>query len=188
MKKYMLTVIVEHKNRTISQQSLDALNSALNMASINKSSLRALALSDEHLIDEEKFTKEFGINMEILLNSKLTNYSAEGYIQALTDFFKNSPSDFIIIPHTPQGYDYAPGLALHLKIPCITAVTDIKGYNGTASFQRLCAGGRLESKVISKYNKAVITVNPAQGKTLINTGESAPAIYANKINLSLEKT
>ncbi len=188
MRRYMTTVIIEHRNRTITQQSLDAISSAINLASINKSSLKALVLSDEHLIDEEKFTKEFGINMKVLLNSNLANYSAEGYIQTLTGFFKNSPSDFIIVPHTPQGYDFAPGLALHLKIPCITAVTDIKSYNGTASFQRLCAGGRVESRVISKCDKAVVTVNPIPDKAFLNTEKSAPAVYADKINLSLDKT
>jgi len=188
MKKYMITVVIEHRKGIITQHSLDAVNSALNLASINRSSLRALVLSDEHLIDEEKLIKDFNIDLEVLLNSKLADYSAEGYLQVLSVFFRNSPSDFIIIPHTPRGYDYAPGLAVNLGIPCITAVTNIGEYNGKAAFQRLYAGGRIESEVISKCGKAVITVNPAPGKVSLIRDESATAVSANRVNLSLEQT
>ena len=188
MKKYMITVIIEHRKGTITQHSIDAVNSALNLASIKRSSLRALVLSDGHLVDEEKFIKEINIDIEVLLNSRLADYSAEAYLQALTGFFSNSPSDLIIIPHTPQGYDYAPGLAVYLGIPCITAVTDVREYNGTVSFQRLYAGGRIESEVISKCGKAVLTVNPAHGKTSLIKGESAPVISAVNINITLKKT
>jgi len=188
MKKYMITVIIEHTRGIITQHSLDAVNSALNLASINRSSLRALVLSDKRLPDEQKLLKEINIDLEVLLNSKLADYSAEGYVEVLSGFFSNSPSDFIIIPHNPRGYDYAPGLAVQLGIPCITAVTDIREINGTAAFQRLCAGGRVESDVISKCGKAVLTVNPAHCKTSLMKGESAPAISAANVNLTLEKT
>lgn len=188
MKKYMITVIIEHRKGTITQHSLDTVNSALNLASIKKSSLRALVLSDKPTPDEQKLLKEFNIDIEVLLNSKLAHYSAEAYLQVLTGFFSNSPSDFIIIPHTPQGYDYAPGLAVHLGIPCITAVTGIREYNGTVSFQRIYAGGRVESEVISKFGKAVLTVNPAPGTTPLIKSESAPSMTINSVNLSLEKT
>ncbi len=188
MREYMITVIIEHRKGIITQHSIDAVNSALYLASIKRCSLRGVVLSDEHFIDEEKFIKEFNIDLEVLLNSKLADYSAEGYIEVLSGFFRNSPSHFIIIPHTPQGYDYAPGLAIHLEIPCITAVTGIRKHNDNAAFQRLYAGGRIVSEVVPECGKAVITVNPSPGKVPQIRNESAPSISVKKVNASLERT
>jgi electron transfer flavoprotein alpha subunit len=183
-----IAVIIEHTDGIISQQGLDAAAFAVSLGSITGLGVKALILSDD-IDSAEKLTGNPGMNAEILACKELGKYSAEAYTGVLSSHLKKCPSSYIIIPHTPRGYDYAPALAVKLGIPCITAVTEVKEYNKKAAFTRLTAGGRIESQVISRCGKAVITVNPGKLDSVPHTTEGIKySVSATVVNVSLDKT
>ncbi len=187
MSKEMITVIIEHRKGIITQHSLDAVNFALYLSAISGADAKAVILSSSGET-AGKIASDLRIDADVLINSELEKYSAEAYTKVLSSYIKNSGSIYTLIPHTPQGYDYAPGLAYKLGLPCITAVTGLREYNDKAAFQRLTAGGRIESEVVSRCGKAVITVNPASGKIPKIRDASTPSINTKRVNLTLERT
>jgi electron transfer flavoprotein alpha subunit len=183
-----IAVIIEHTDGIISQQGLDAAAFALSLGSIYGWGVKAFILSDD-IDSAEKLTGNLSIDSEILVCRELGKYCAEAYTGVLSAYLEKYPSSYIIIPHSPRGYDYAPALAVELGFPCITAVTGLNDNKGTPVFFRLTAGGRIESQVISRCDKAVITVNPGQAYSeTYKTDTREYSVSATEIKISLDKT
>lgn len=188
MSKNMILVIVEHKNEIISEQSFDAVKFAISLSSIFGAGVKALILTNGVTDAAKKLSRDFSIDCEVLVNNELKKYSAEAYTKVLCSYFKNSKPTYIVIPHTPQGYDYAPAIAVKLNIPCITSVTGVKEQKGKAVFQRLTAGGRVESEIVSECDKAVIAVNRAPGETQNTKPNTSHTVSVSPVNVSMENT
>lgn len=183
-----IAFIIEHTDGIISQQGLDAAAFALSLGSMYGWGVKAIILSDD-IGSAEKLTGNLSMDSEILVCMELEKYSSEAYTGVLADYLKEYPSSYIVIPHTPRGYDYAPALGVKLDIPCITAVTGLNDNQGAPAFLRLTAGGRIESQVISRCGKAVITVNPGQAFSVPDKTDTRKYyVSATEVNVSLEKT
>jgi len=68
---------------------------------------------------------------------------------------------YILCPHTSEGADYAPGLAVRLSAACVSAVTGITaGEDGSFLFSRSICGGQFNAFVKPGTKPAVIMVQP----------------------------
>lgn len=68
---------------------------------------------------------------------------------------------FILCPHTSEGTDFAPGLAVRLSAACISAVNGITtAEDGSFLFSRSICGGQFNTFVKSGTKPAVIMVQP----------------------------
>lgn len=68
---------------------------------------------------------------------------------------------FILCPHTSEGTDFAPGLAVRLSAACISAVNGITaGEDGSFLFSRSICGGQFNAFVKPGTKPAVIMVQP----------------------------
>ena len=183
-----IAVIIEHTDGIISQQGLDAAAFALSLGSMYGWGVKAIILTDD-IDSAEKLTGNLSMDSEILVCMELEKYSAEAYTWVLSSHLKKCPPSYIVIPHTSRGYDYAPALAVKLDIPCITAVPGLNDNQGSPVFLRLTAGGRIESQVVPRCGKAVITVNPGQAYSVPDKTDTREySVSATVVNVSLEKT
>ncbi|MEA3333689.1 MAG: electron transfer flavoprotein subunit alpha/FixB family protein [Pseudomonadota bacterium] len=73
----------------------------------------------------EKIAKQTGLDVIGLQIPELKTYTNEIYIHCLEQLIKNMNPSHILVAHSSQGQDFAPGLALGLDAAAISGVNDI---------------------------------------------------------------
>jgi electron transfer flavoprotein alpha subunit len=78
----------------------------------------------------------------------------------------------ILCPHSSQGADYAPGLAVRLSAACITSVTAVNwGENGKRLFSRSICGGQYVASMASTSERTVVLIQPGSSAPDQNPGQ-----------------
>jgi electron transfer flavoprotein alpha subunit len=77
----------------------------------------------------------------------------------------HGPPSFLLVPHTPAGWDLAPSLAVDLQASCITSVTDFLDDNGPVFSRQTFHGKLIEHLRPAGDRPAVITVMPGAFRT-----------------------
>jgi electron transfer flavoprotein alpha subunit len=76
-----------------------------------------------------------GINSEAA-----SNYSAEVYRSLISRLLESHTPQYIFIPHSATGWDFAPALAVDIGASCITGVSGIKDDGGPLFTRGMCNG------------------------------------------------
>ena len=77
----------------------------------------------------------------------LAEYTADGYVMALTGLIGETKPDLVVLPHTYQTRDFAPALAARLGRALITDVTAIKKDGNAHVYVRPMFQGKLNADV-----------------------------------------
>lgn len=101
-----------------------------------------------------------GADLLILDGSAFAQYSSVSWEKAALAAAEKLSPDYIIIPHTSSGYDYAPRVAAMLDASCITSVTSVQKSGDRVSFMRAGFYGKLDMLYESGRTPVIITVMP----------------------------
>jgi electron transfer flavoprotein alpha subunit len=77
----------------------------------------------------------------------LKDYTADGYVQALSAVIGELKPDVVLFPHTYQTRDFAPALAARLGRSLVTDVTALKQDGGSTHYVRPVFQGKLTADV-----------------------------------------
>jgi electron transfer flavoprotein alpha subunit len=80
-------------------------------------------------------------------HSALSEYTADGYVQALATLLEQEKPDAVFLPHTYQTRDFAPALAARLGRSLVTDVTAVRSSDGAAIYTRPVFQGKLNADV-----------------------------------------
>jgi electron transfer flavoprotein alpha subunit len=83
----------------------------------------------------------------VLEAAALGEYTADGYVLALSSFIDQEKPSAVVFPHTYQTRDFAPALATRLGRGLITDVTAIKKSGNNATYVRPVFQGKLNADV-----------------------------------------
>ena len=83
---------------------------------------------------------------------------------------------FILLPHTTEGLDAAPGLAVKINAACITGVEKVTRRENAVCFTRSVFGDKIGVQMNSTANTTVLTVAPGCFKP-----ETGPVPYDGKL-------
>ncbi|MFA6011247.1 MAG: electron transfer flavoprotein subunit alpha/FixB family protein [Desulfobacteraceae bacterium] len=99
----------------------------------------------------------------------MTNATRKDVVVSAAKRFNPS---YILCPHSSEGTDYGPGLAVRLSAACISAVNGItRGEDGSLLFSRSICGGQYNALMKPDTKPAVILVQPGLFPTEKNQGE-----------------
>jgi electron transfer flavoprotein alpha subunit len=79
----------------------------------------------------------------------LEQYTADGYVQALSALIAQEQPSHVVFPHTYQTRDFAPALAARINRPLITDVTALKRDGDRILFVRPMFQGKLNADVVA---------------------------------------
>jgi len=86
--------------------------------------------------------------------------TGETCLLVLADFLSRHAYDYICVPHTSLGIDYAARLALRLDAACISCVNAVSAEAQKPLFQRAVYGGKLNECISSDRQVTVLTALP----------------------------
>lgn len=184
-----IVVIAEHDGKKVKQACYETISFAVQFAQYAKQ-VAVLVIGDsvEPIAREiAKITKLDVVGLESV-GAKF--YNSEAYTLLLKKYFEAGKPNFIFIPHTPTGWDYAPQLALTLNASYIPAVISFS-HNGKAIFTRQVLNGKLLADFPPVLGKTtVITVMPGATKNIFPSDSPSMAenVRIMKMEISPTKT
>lgn len=91
----------------------------------------------------------------------LTEYTADGYLQALRALIESSPPRVVLVAHTAQGYDLAPALAGMLNLPLVTNCLGLQLEGGHLVATRRILSEKVQAQFeIGSDRPIVVTLRP----------------------------
>ena len=108
-----------------------------------------------------------GYTLDVLLadHPVLTEYTGDGYVQALRGIVESTAPRVVLVAHTSQGYDFAPALAGAMDLPLVTncLALDVEGDRIIAT--RRLLNEKVQAQVeIRSERPIVVTVRPGAEK------------------------
>jgi len=166
-------VLVESKNGKLRNVSFEALTVANRLADGGEVAAAVFGKDAAGFVQE---ISQYGPKTIYLAEDEaLSPYTADAYVQALSQLIDEVQADVILLGHTAIGKDTAPRVAARLGIGLISDCTGADSEDGTIVFTRpIYAGKAFQKKVFTKGkifatlrpNNFEIQENPVQPETV----------------------
>ena len=183
-----IIIIIDHEEGRISAVSYELAAAARAIVPREKMEVLAVMAGYNTSSAAEAFAAETGFDVVLLENQSLLHYSAEGYIRVLSDFIPALEPGLILAAHNPRGCDFAPALALRLKITCVTAVEEIRADDTGRLFTRKAWHGKVREEIPSGDTETIATILPG-AYAVEEYGEiNAGSLTIQQVNIRLEQT
>ncbi len=181
-------LIIAEPSASLHPLTLEAGEFAASLASITGGNVTAAFIGSYQNEAANRFTSETGIDSIVIENEDMAEYSAESFTGIVSALADELYSEYIVIPHTARGYDYAPRLAVRLNACCITEVQSIRAENGVPVFSRMTAHGKLAADFLPAGGKCVITVASGSFAPLISATQNTGAVTGKRIPFTPKAT
>ena len=136
-----ILVIAEVFQGLIQPVTLELIAAALKIAELKKTGhIKIIVPAKDPLLLADKLAKQTGMDVIGLKIAGLKGYDSELYKECLSQLIKTMEPSHILIAHTSQGQDFAPGLAIKLKASSIPGVNEIRSDNKNLLYSRSVLG------------------------------------------------
>lgn len=171
---HKIMIMCEPRGTDLPGESLDTqmINCALQIAGSSPCSITAVMPCSSI-----KPVPPRGADLLVIEGNVFTNYSSEAWEKAALAAAERLHPDFVIIPHTSSGYDYAPRVAALMGASCITSVSGIEQSTDAVRFRRAGFHGKLDMVYETGKSPAVITVTPGAFSSDESRSESGSINY-----------
>jgi electron transfer flavoprotein alpha subunit len=175
-------IVAEHLQGRLAPSSLELVSAARPLAAATGGSVKAAVLG-LHVAGIADRLASCGIEVILVDDPNLEQYTAEGYGQALQVLMTKVSPRVLLVAHTSQGSDLAPGLAGVADLPLITNCFDarIDGDRLVASRRLLNEKVQAEFEITSD-RAYVATIRPGTAKA----AEPAPGGRVTSVAASID--
>lgn len=160
----LIVIIVEHARGEIRPAAYELMTLAKMIQKTNRAEIRAVMLGDEIQGAAEGFSAACAVPVTIVSHANLRDYNAELYTMVLAEIIGRMKPSYVCIPHSSQGADYAPGLALRLSAACISSVEGMHCKEDGLTFHRSIFGGKIRAEIKPKADTTLLTLQPGSFK------------------------
>jgi electron transfer flavoprotein alpha subunit len=137
---------------------------ALRIQEHNQAEILAVILGDAIQEAAEQFSVDCAIPVTAVSDPRLREYNAEVFTRVLVEVLSEVKPSYVCVPHSSQGADYAPGLALQLSAACVSGVEGIRDKAGGPGFFRSIFGGKIRAAIEPEAETTVLTLQPGSIK------------------------
>jgi electron transfer flavoprotein alpha subunit len=167
-----ILVVAEHRRGELREVTWEMLSKARQLAESLGAGVNVALLGKGVSAFAEALRK--GCSKVFLIeDERLEFFNSETYQPVLARLLSDRKPWLTLIPHSTQGMDLAPSLAVQLKIPLATDCIGIDWTGNEWSLTRQMYGGKLNARVsFNRDGPSMITVRP--GAFPISEGPSLP--------------
>jgi len=146
-------VIGEQRQGRITDETLELISFSLEL---DPGVLPTVILLGSDPGPAHNLAEKTGCPVMVVQGKHLVPYNALSHAKVILEILKREPPRWVCLAHTSTGYDLAPGIAVGMDAPCITAVEAVR--NG--SFSRSVLSGRFLEENLPSSPTTILTVQP----------------------------
>lgn len=158
--KQSIIVIAEHFEGELRPVTFELVGFALQLQLFCPAGIKLVVIGDDVEGLAVEAAANTGLDVVVMNVTGLDTYNGEVYKQILSERLPDLNPVYICMAHTTQGADLAPSLAVRMKAACITGVVQISEEEGLISFARGMFNGKVIAKLISRFERTIITLQP----------------------------
>jgi len=155
-----IIVIAEYADSRVKPVTYETISLARMLPHAEKATVRVVILGTDVKKPASRIAQISGCDVTAIQLSAMATYNTEMYVTALGRLLPDLHPAYVCIPHTSQGADYAPALAVALKATCISGIEDICQDESATCFVRPLYGGKIAARVCPSTETTVLTVQP----------------------------
>jgi electron transfer flavoprotein alpha subunit len=144
-----ILVFAEHRNGAFSKHSFEAIAAAQDLGSQLNQPVSAVVLGSQMSTLADQIAVYELAKVVYANNEKLSEYTPDGYTDAMERVVRDADPTLIVMPHTYLVRDYAPKLAARFKKSLISDCIRAKVTGGLITFTRRIFLGKIDADVVS---------------------------------------
>ena len=147
-----ILVFVEQRAGVVNKQAIEAIAAATDLANQRGGTASAVTAVVVGEIAGAVVQEIAGYNVAKVVhakNTKLNNYTPDGYTDAMEQVVRKLDPEFVVMPHTYLVRDYAPKLAARFQKSLISDCIRTRTENGTTMFTRRIFLGKIDADIVS---------------------------------------
>ncbi|MFO7962365.1 MAG: electron transfer flavoprotein subunit alpha/FixB family protein [Desulfobacterales bacterium] len=129
-----------------------------------------------------------GIDVQGFQHESLAGYNQELYASVLASFFADNPFVYVCMPHSTQGMDLAPVLAVKTGAACITGVEGMEFSTGAMGFYRSVFNGKASAFMVAETTSTVLTVQGGIAKPAVRQSEASGNVHISTVHIPPHQT
>jgi electron transfer flavoprotein alpha subunit len=142
-------VFIEHRNGVLNKTSLEAIAAAQSLGSQLQEPVSAVIPGDNVDALAGDIASYDLAKVLKATNSKLTQYTPDGYSDAMEKVVRQLDPQLVVMPHTYLVRDFAPKLAARFQKSLISDCIRAQGSGDSITFTRRIFLGKLDADVVS---------------------------------------
>jgi electron transfer flavoprotein alpha subunit len=155
-----IIVIAEYADSRVKPVTYETISLARMLPHAEKAAVRVVILGTDVKKPAGRIAQISGCDVTAIQLSAMATYNTEMYVTALGRLLPDLHPAYVCIPHTSQGADYAPALAMALKAACISGVEDLKQLESKPCFERALYGAKIVARIRPLSETTVLTIQP----------------------------
>lgn len=155
-----IAIIAEHFQGELKPITYDLMAFASELQRLHPAAVKVVILGDRVTELARKTAKETGLDVIGIQDPDLASYNGDAYKAILGELLPELRTDYVCAPHTTQGGDFAPALAVRLGAACITGVERVFKEGGRICFTRPIYNGKIMANLSPIAAPLVVTVQP----------------------------
>jgi electron transfer flavoprotein alpha subunit len=159
-----IIIIVEHDRGAIRPSAYELMSLAKKIQETEKAEIEAAILGDDIQKAAERFSTACAVPVTAVSHGGLREYNAALYTRVLAELLNNIEPSYVLVPHSSQGTDFAPGLALRLSAACVSGVEGICQKADKLRFHRSIFGGKIQAEIEPAAETTLLTLQPGSFK------------------------
>ncbi|MBV0925296.1 electron transfer flavoprotein subunit alpha/FixB family protein [Halomicroarcula limicola] len=161
--------VAEHRRGELRDVSLEALTAGRELADEAGVELHTAVVGGDVEAFADRLNREGVETIHTIDESEEFNHDV--YVQAVAQLADAVSPQFLLLPNTVNGLDYAPAVASRLDRPLVTDVVDLE-YDGELTATRELYGSKVETTIDVHSETPAVTVRPAEWPAATGTGDA----------------
>lgn len=122
----------------------------------------------------DKFASELAaVGADKVITAKISDYNPEAYANVIASIAKEKGATVVILPHTGQGKDYSPRVAVKLDAGIVADVVELKVDGGTIIARKPIYSGKAFANLKINTPNKVFTIRPNSQEVGSNSASGA---------------
>ncbi|MBX0296331.1 electron transfer flavoprotein subunit alpha/FixB family protein [Haloarcula nitratireducens] len=173
--------VAEHRRGELRDASLEALTAGRELAEAAGVELHTAVIGGDVEAFADRLNREGVETIHTVDEGEEFNHDV--YVQAVTQLVNAVSPQFLLVPNTVNGLDYAPAVASRLDRPLVTDAVDLE-YDGELTATRELYGSKVETTIDVHSETPAVTVRPAEWPAAEGTGDAAVEAFDVEIDES----
>ncbi|WP_436908527.1 electron transfer flavoprotein subunit alpha/FixB family protein [Halosimplex marinum] len=162
--------VAEHRRGELRDVSHELAGAGREVAEATDSELHLAVVGGDVESFGEKLVREGVDRVHTVDHGEEFNHDV--YVQAVEQLAGELDPDYLLVPHTVNGLDYAPAVAERLGLPLVTDAVDL-AVDGNLVVTREMYGSKVETTVAVDADRAAVTLRPAEWPKAPKGGDAA---------------
>ncbi|PHQ38518.1 electron transfer flavoprotein subunit alpha [Halorubrum persicum] len=169
-------VIADHRRGDLRDVSFELLTAGRELADAAGTDLHAAVISGNTEAFADELNREGVDTVHAVDYGKEFNHDV--YSQAVTELTKSLEVDFLLVPNSVNGLDYAPAVASRVNWPYVSDAVGLDYSDGTLGVTREMYGSKVETTVEIDDGQSVVSIRDAEWPPAKGDG-NAPVLTFN---------